>query len=29
MKANASPNNALENHLLAALPDDEFARVKS
>jgi len=29
MKANASPTNALENHLLAALPDDEFARVKS
>ncbi len=29
MKANASPTNALENHLLAALPDDEFARVKT
>ena len=29
MKANASPTDALENHLLAALPADDFARVKS
>ncbi len=29
MKANASPTNALENHLLAALPADDFSRVQS
>ena len=29
MKANISPDNALENYLLAALPADEFALVKS
>jgi len=29
MQAVANPNDALKNHLLAALPDDEFARVQS
>ncbi len=29
MSAAANPNDALKNHLLAALPSDEFVRVKS
>ncbi len=29
MKANASPTDALENHLLATLPADDFSRVQS
>jgi len=29
MKANASPTSAIENHLLAVLPADDFSRVQS